>query len=194
MLQEKNGNRVLIAAGKTAGEQFKALLPPGDFSPCLTVPTAGEARRLLVDRRFDIVIVNPPLPDDFGVQFAMETAEKQGCGVLLLVKAELLEAVEQQVEDSGVLTLPRPASRQMFYQSVKLLAATQQRIRALEAKATTLESKMEEIRLVNRAKLLLMERMKMSEPEAHRYIEKKAMDTCVKRRKIAENIIKTYEN
>lgn len=194
MLMEKDGNRVLIAAGKTAGEQFKALLPQGDFSPCLTVPTAGEARRLLVERRFDIVIVNTPLPDDFGVQLAIETAEKQGCGVLLLVKAELLEAVEQQVEDYGVLTLPRPASRQMFYQSVKLLAATQQRIRALEAKATTLESKMEEIRLVNRAKLLLIERMKMSEPEAHRYIEKKAMDTCVKRREIAENIIKTYEN
>ena len=53
---------------------------------------------------------------------------------------------------------------------------------------------MEDIRLVNRAKLLLIEQLKMSESEAHRYIEKRAMDTCVKRRKVAEDIIKTYEN
>ena len=51
---------------------------------------------------------------------------------------------------------------------------------------------MEEIRLVNRAKLLLVECLKMSEAEAHRYIEKTAMDRCVRRREIAENIIRTY--
>ena len=32
----------------------------------------------------------------------------------------------------------------------------------------------------------------MTEPEAHRYIEKQAMDRCVTRQTIAEEIIKTY--
>ena len=41
---------------------------------------------------------------------------------------------------------------------------------------------------------ILIERLKMSEAEAHRYIEKQAMDTCTKRRIIAEKIIRTYEN
>ena len=40
---------------------------------------------------------------------------------------------------------------------------------------------------------LLIEQLKMTEPEAHRYIEKQAMDRCVTRRKIAENIILTYK-
>ena len=51
---------------------------------------------------------------------------------------------------------------------------------------------MAEIRLVNKAKWLLISELKMSEPDAHRYVEKQAMDRCVTRRRIAEEIIKTY--
>ena len=54
------------------------------------------------------------------------------------------------------------------------------------------EEKMKEIRLVNRAKWVLIDELKMSEADAHRYIEKQAMDRCVSRRKIAEEIISTY--
>ena len=56
-----------------------------------------------------------------------------------------------------------------------------------------LEEKIEEIRLVNRAKWLLIERLGMTEAEAHRYIEKQSMDQRIPRRELAENIIKTYE-
>jgi len=54
------------------------------------------------------------------------------------------------------------------------------------------EEKMEEIRLVNRAKWLLISELKMDEPLAHRYIEKQAMDRCISKREVAEEIIKTY--
>ena len=195
MMQNKDINSVLIvSSSKKFYQQFMELLPKSEFSPLCSAVTVGEARRMLVDRSFHIVVVNTPLSDDFGIHFAIELAEKQNCGILLFVKAEMQDAVCQQVEDYGILTLPKPVSRQMVFQSIKLLVAMQQKIRALETKASTLQSKMEDIRLVNRAKLLLIEHLKMSEPEAHRYIEKRAMDTCVKRRKIAEDIIQTYEN
>lgn len=195
MIHEKDTCSVLIvSAGQKTSLFFTELLPPNKFFPILSAPTVGAARRLLVDRGFDIIIINTPLPDDFGVQFAMETAQNQNCGILLFVAADLQDAISQKVEDLGILTLSRPINRQMIFQSIKLLVATRQRIKALEAKATTLQNKMEEIRLVNRAKLLLIEHLNMSEAEAHRYIEKTAMDNCVKRREIAENIIKTYEN
>lgn len=184
---------LIVSSGPKTAALLTELLPPASFSPICTVPSAGEARRMLVDRRFDIAVINTPLTDDFGVQLAVEISEKQNCGVLLLVKAEIQDAVSLKVEDYGILTLPKPASRQMVFQSIKLLSAARQKIRALEEQTYTLQSKMEEIRLVNRAKLLLIEHLKMSEPEAHRYIEKRAMDACVKRRSIAEDIIKTYE-
>ena len=51
---------------------------------------------------------------------------------------------------------------------------------------------MGEIRLVNRAKWLLINELKMDEPKAHHYIEKLAMDMCITKRQAAEDIINTY--
>lgn len=51
---------------------------------------------------------------------------------------------------------------------------------------------MAEIRVVNKAKWILISELKMNEPDAHRYIEKQAMDRCVTKQTIAEEIIKTY--
>ncbi len=51
---------------------------------------------------------------------------------------------------------------------------------------------MEEIRLVNRAKWLLIRELGMEEPEAHRYIEKEAMNRSLTKREIAKQIIQTY--
>jgi response regulator NasT len=56
-----------------------------------------------------------------------------------------------------------------------------------------LQRKIEEIRLVDRAKCTLIEVLKFSEPQAHRYIEKQAMDLRCTRKQVAENILKTYE-
>ena len=63
----------------------------------------------------------------------------------------------------------------------------------MEQKTASIEEKMEEIRIVNRAKWLLIEQLKMTEKEAHRYIEKQAMDRCVTRRIVAEKILATYK-
>ena len=62
----------------------------------------------------------------------------------------------------------------------------------MKTMSLSVEEKMEEIRLVNRAKWLLIEQLKMTESDAHRYIEKQAMDRCVSRREIAQNIIRIY--
>lgn len=51
----------------------------------------------------------------------------------------------------------------------------------------------DEAGLINRAKLALMLYLNMSEPSAHRYIEKRAMDMRVTKNEIAKNILKTYE-
>ncbi|HCG61364.1 MAG TPA: antitermination regulator, partial [Collinsella sp.] len=48
-------------------------------------------------------------------------------------------------------------------------------------------------KLVNRAKLLLVTRLQMTEAEAHRYIEKTAMDNGESRRDVALRLIRTYE-
>ena len=53
---------------------------------------------------------------------------------------------------------------------------------------------MYEIQLINRAKLLLIEKLGKSESEAHRFIEKQAMDLRKTKKEVAESIIGTYDN
>ena len=49
-----------------------------------------------------------------------------------------------------------------------------------------------EIKQVNRAKMLLMQNLNMTEQEAHHYIEKEAMNRGLKKTSVAENVVKTY--
>ena len=89
--------------------------------------------------------------------------------------------------------MAKPTSAQLILQSVQLLCATRERLRRMEKKTASVEEKMEEIRLVNRAKWRLIEVLKMTEAQAHRYIEKQAMDRCVNRRTIASEILAAYK-
>ena len=92
----------------------------------------------------------------------------------------------------GVFTLPKPTSKSTLSTALNWMSSTRERLRKSEKKALSIEEKMEEIRIVNRAKWLLISELKMDEPEAHRYIEKQAMDRCISKRIVAEEIIKTY--
>ena len=53
--------------------------------------------------------------------------------------------------------------------------------------------KIEDMGIVDRAKCVLIQVLKMTEPQAHRYIEKQAMNMRVTRRQVAEELLKTYE-
>lgn len=195
MYGDKDGLSVLIVSASIKAEDYlRDILSGGSFAPVASAKSVSEAKRLQLENQYDIVIINTPLPDDFGIEFAEQLCEDSSVGVLLFVKNELFEQVSCKVEDYGVLTFSRPGSRQSITQAVRLIAATHNRLAAFERKAVKLEAKMKEIRLINRAKWLLIDRFNMSEAEAHKYIEKTAMDNCVKRGEIAENIIRTYES
>ena len=72
------------------------------------------------------------------------------------------------------------------------LSSSREKLRKTEKKTLSIEEHMEEIRIVNRAKWLLISELKMDEQGAHRYIEKQTMDRCISKRIVAEEIIKTY--
>ena len=95
-----------------------------------------------------------------------------------------------QVEDYGIVTLARPTTRQDLYTSVKMLSAVQMKIKKLEKEMRRLKERLQEQQTIDRAKWVLVDQRKMSEPDAHRYIEKSAMDRCVRKIRIAEEILR----
>lgn len=194
MSSEKRRRRVLIVSGGDKSfEYFSGLLPPSEFGPISRAKSAGEARRALLSAQPDIMIVDAPLPDELGVELALSAAD-MSMGIMLLVRAELMEKIASKVEEDGILTVQKPNSRQMFYSSVKLLSALSARLQRMEKKNRSMQDKMEDIRAVNRAKWLLIEKLGMTESDAHYLIEKRAMDERLSRREIAAGIIRTYDN
>ena len=160
----------------------------------VALQTCGEARRLLLDRDFDLVIINAPLRDESGESLARHIAVKGVSQVMLLVASEHFDAVSAVCENDGVLTIARPINKSVFWSALKLARAAQLRLVRIQAENSKLKQKIEDIRIIDRAKCLLISYLSMSEKDAHRFIEKQAMDIRSSRRIVAEEIIKTYEN
>lgn len=191
-LKERVYSVLVISAKENFNASLQSLLPESKYAPVQMVSSVSLAKRVLLERSFDFVFINTPLPDDFGTRFAIEISGNKGTVILLLVRNEVYEEVCDKVTEYGILTLPKPASKQMVAHTLNFMAGIRECLRKLEKKSLSMEEKMKEIRLVNRAKWVLIDELKMSEADAHRYIEKQAMDRCVSRREIAEEIISTY--
>lgn len=174
-------------------ELLRETLPGNQYKTISSASTVGEAKRILINQDFDIIVINTPLADDFGMQTAIDLSIEKSSGILILVKNELYDEISYRVEDYGIVTLAKPTSKQSLYSAIKMLGAMRIRMHALEKETVTLRSKMDEIRLITRAKWVLIDQLNMTEPQAHRHIEKQAMDRCVKKSEIAQNIIRTYE-
>lgn len=173
-------------------EHICELLPNDEFDPIVNVSSAGEARRILSSADFDLLVVNAPLTDEFGVDFVQNYVETP-IGILFLCKSDIYDQVSARLEDFGVLTLPKPINRQILFTAIKLATAVHARLGLFEEKNRTLREKMADIRVVDRAKWLLIGNLNMTENDAHYYIEKQAMNLRLSRREVAEHIIRTYD-
>ena len=148
-----------------------------------------EARRKLGDQNFDLVIINTPLSDEFGYELAQDMAQYTMAGVLLLVGAEQAGQVAAKTSDSGVLVLPKPVGRLLLQQRLRLAQASHRRLGKLIEENRRLRQKLEDQRLIGRAKCILIECCGMTEPEAHAYIERRAMDERRTKRAVACDIL-----
>lgn len=184
---------LLVSASEKFNSSVLSILSDAGYHDVITVSNGSVARRALLEDSYDIVIINAPLPDEFGTKLALDISSNNQVGIMLLVKAEHFSEINVRVAPYGIFAISKPVSPALVTQSLSILCATRERLRRMEQKTLTIEQKMQEIRLVNHAKWLLIENLKMTEPEAHRYIEKTAMDCCKQKSEIAQSIIKTYK-
>ena len=154
-LKEREYSVLLVSASEKLNTALSDLLPESRYRPVRTVSSVSAGKRAWSERSYDFVIINSPLPDDTGIRFAVDAAGSAGSVVLLLVRAELQDDVRDKVVEHGVYTLAKPLSRPLVSLTLDWLAAARERLRKLEKKTLSVEEKMEEIRLVNRAKWLL---------------------------------------
>lgn len=170
------------------------MLSVNNCNEIVTANNCQDARRIAMDRDFDLCIVNCPLKDETGEAFSKHMATNTTAQVIMIVRVELADAMSQRVEDYGICVVSKPISRGVFWTALKMASAMSSKMNKLRVEQDKLIQRIEDIRIVDRAKCLLIQCLKMSEKEAHKYIEKTAMDMRLSRREVAMNIIKTYEN
>ena len=156
--------------------------------------SGSEGRRIILERDFDIVIIISPLTDESGENLARQIAVSGVCQVILAVNSELYGEVSAVCEKDGVLTIAKPIDQDIFRQVLSLAKTMQVKLGKIQSENDSLKQKIDNIRIIDRAKNILISSCRMSEHEAHRHIEKVAMDTRSSKRSVSERIIHDYEN
>ena len=189
-LKECVYSMLIVSSSNNLNSALRSLFDERIYFPVHIVSSISAAKLTMNEREYDFLIINSPLHDEQGINYAIDLCSKSDVIVLLMVSSEIHDEIYSKVAPYGVYTLPKPTSRAILERALAWMISSRERIRRYENKNLSIEHKMEEIRLVNRAKWALISHYNMSEPDAHRYIEKLAMDRCVTRKEIADEIIK----
>ena len=188
------GRALIVSAGASSNEYISARLAELGYTRPTIIPSGAEARRRMLESDFELIVVNAPLPDEFGHELCSSAVEKTDAGVVLLAKAAAAEQLLAPMSEQGVLLLSKPFSNTLFLQAIHLAAASNHRLQLLRQENARMQEKIAQVRLVSHAKCCLVEREQMSEDAAHRYIEKRAMDTRRSRAEIAQEVLENYED
>ncbi len=193
-IEERDYSVLIVSSADSFHNAIAAMLPEVSFQPIVKVSTVAEAQRAAAEHNFDFVIINAPLRDDLGMRFAIDCSTTRNSLVLFLIQNDIHGDIYAKVAQHGVFTLPKPIGKQTMANALRWMLTAKRRLKGFEKKTTKIENKMEEIRLVNKAKWLLISKKGLLEPEAHRYLEKEAMDRCISKAELARDIISEYED
>lgn len=158
----------------------------------ISVSDGVGARDLLRQNRYDMVFVNTPLENEFGLDLAA-AACGQGCGVIISAASKLCGDISKKIGALNAFVLPRPLNKQLLLQTFRFVLAVRKNENDLYSKNSELEKKLQDTKLVDRAKCVLVEYLRISEQDAHRQIQKRAMDMRIPLVAAAREILKTYE-
>ncbi len=185
---------LIISKTEASIKAVASLLEGGGWNDIHCSTCVDDAKRKLKDNTFELIVVNAPLDEENGLEFSCRCAEEtKACIILIVAKAKSLDAFDM-VSKYGVMVISKPLNTREFMNIIGFAAAYRKRLTDSLDEAEKLKSELEEVKVINRAKLLLMQCLTMSEAQAHRYIEKQAMNMRTSKLKIAKQVIRTYQN
>lgn len=190
-VEQAGKNTILLVRG-TAAEPaclsaFAAAQPDVQLQ---TVSGFDEARAALGHLHPTLIVVQSDTPDAQELRRCAELAEGAEAVFLLLVRQEAYGAAWRFLQKRGVCVMTWPMEQTILAQTLRNLLLLK---KSMQAQTDQLRSQLQDLKRIQKAKGLLMRQLGMTEQDAHRWIEKAAMDRCVKKREIAETIIRMYE-
>ena len=123
----------------------------------------------------DLIVMDIKMPDLDGLSAAEQIAELK-IPVVLLTAFSQQELVTRAAEVGAMAFLVKPFSPQDLLPAIEIALSRHAQLIALETEILDLGERLETRKLVERAKAVLSEKMKLTEPEAFRWIQKASMD------------------
>lgn len=184
-------HNILIAGkNKQVCENITALLTELEVS---TVAVTDGIRMRSIDvSLFDAVIISTPLSDEFGLDLLAELKAKTSAAFIVLTKSEIADEVQNKIKFTGAFVIGRPCGKSALLQAIRFADVAGENIKRLEQENVQLEKQLEDVKIISRAKACLMQYLKLTEEQAHRHIQKQAMDMRKTQRAVAEDILRMY--
>lgn len=148
-----------------------------------------EAVELVRQLEPDLAILDVKMPGLDGLAAAREISTEKKSAVLILTAFSQRDLIEQARDAGALAYLVKPFQRSELIPAVEIALGRHREMRALHDQTQSLEDQLETRKLVDRAKGILMDNHGMSESEAFDWIQKSAMNTRVKAKDVAEQVI-----
>jgi len=137
----------------------------------------------------DVVVMDIKMPVMDGITAAEHIAKARVSPVVLLTAFSQTELVERARDAGAMAYVVKPFTPADLLPAVEVAAARFMEIKQLESEVADISDRMETRKQVERAKGLLMENMRLNEPESFRWIQKTSMDRRLTMREVAEAVI-----
>ena len=193
MLKEYKYNILITSQNDLFNAQISKMIPPEVINILDFASSSALSRRMILERSYELLLINSPLSDETGINLAIDAVEINKMGVILFTTPENFNEYYDKVHEYGILTLANTVNSETFVQTLRLLCATRQRLQTLEKKNLSFSERMAEVRLISEAKLLLIQKKKYTEDEAHKYIERYAMNNRITIALASRAIINEYK-
>ena len=164
-------DRVILAfEGEKTTLRVRDILENSGVAECLVCHSAAEVKRLVNKQHISVVICGYKLRDETAESMAEDLPVT--CSVLILAVQNMLDLMS----GDNIFKLAAPAARNDLISSVQMLLQTARRLESIARPQRSTE----ETELIREAKAALMEHRGMTEEQAHRFLQKKSMDSGAK--------------
>ncbi|MDR0913726.1 MAG: ANTAR domain-containing protein [Oscillospiraceae bacterium] len=143
---------------------------------------------------FDLILVNIVSELEKGVSVAVNAAQITRACVIIIVQEDIAASISDAMACKGVLVIGKPVNKHLFHHYLLFTDFFKRRMLGLFEENSKLKQRMEGIKIIDRAKMLLMQNLVFSEDQAHKYLERQAMDMRMTKVDVARQVLKTYDN
>ena len=147
-----------------------------------------EAVRLAIELMPDLIIMDIKMPKLDGISAAEKISEHK-IPVVLLTAFSQADLVKRAADAGAMAYVTKPFKPSDLLPAIQIALSRAEEIFALETEIADLNERLETRKLMDRAKGLLQSKMKLSEPEAFRWIQKASMDRRLSMSQVARAVL-----